>query len=511
MPSKKTVKPILQRTPPAGAVATGTSPAVVPGLPDPIGPGVLDPVVDTAELLAGAAEREALQTRCDRIVILMMENRSFDQVFGRLGPERGGLTLDEQNTVPPDDPDGTVFPVHPIVTTDIEFDPPHALFRVVRDQVLAGSMGGFVEEFIGKSESEEWKDAEPGLVMGYYPEGVLPAYDFLAERHLVFPRYFCSIQTGTWNNRMFFYAGTNNGLVDAKPSRKYRQQRNEWKDRMPKQLLVDLLEANGVSWAVYADGVAWMRVFPDHDFMGSRTFSIRRFEKDCADGTLPSVVFIDPNFDPGPNFSANDDHPPIDMLNGQELIARVYNALVPVMNAPGDKTVFVITYDEHGGFHDHVPPPHARGAGLATYFRTNFAEEKGALRRFEPGTPEYDLGVQDYGVRVPCVVVSRWAPGGPDALDLIGEKVVLDHVSLHASIHRRFLPGVPVLGPRVAAAQTLGRLLVLDEPRASFSPMSAVRSRPAPPRRPPHEGPVARAEDTSFHDDLRELARPPNR
>jgi phospholipase C len=507
MASKKTIH-VPKKKLVAGAV--GAPPAVVPGVvPDPLPPGAFDPVIDLEEAQAGAAERQALETRCERIVILMMENRSFDHIFGRLGPERGGLTLDERNTVPPNTEGGASFPVHPIQITDIEFDPPHALFRTVRDQVSGGSMGGFVDEFIAKSKSNDWKDADPGLVMGYYPEGALPAYDFLADHHLVFPRYFCSIQTGTWNNRMFLYAGTNNGLVDAKPPiRKYKGQRDQWKERMPKQLLVDLLEEHGVSWAVYADGVAWMRVFPDHDFMGSRTFSIRRFEKDCEDGTLPSVVFIDPNFDPGLNFTANDDHPPIDLLNGQELIARIYNALVPVMNTPNDKTVFVITYDEHGGFYDHVPPPPARGAGWETYFRTNFADPRGDLLRFDPGTPEYDVGVQDYGVRVPCVVVSKWAPGGPDALQSIGDRVVLDHVSLHASIHRKFLPNVPMLGRRVIAAQTLGRLLVLDQPRPSFSPMPALRSRPAPRRRAAPEGPAAQSDDTSFHDELRELTRP---
>ena len=504
----KPTPPVKPTKRPARPVSAGNPPPVVgPVLdPDRFDPDRFDPVVDVAELLAQKAELDALQARCNRIVILMMENRSFDHIFGRLGPGRGGLTGDEANLVHPESSTSQSWPVHALGTTDIEFSPPHALFRAVNSQVRNGTMGGFVDEFVSNPDNE---GADPGIPMGFYGQDKLPAYDFLADNHLVFPRYFCSIQSGTWNNRMFFYAGTNNGLVDAKPGGVlFRQQRQEWKDRMPKRLLVDLLQEHGMSWAVYADGTAWMRVFADQNFMGSHSFSIRRFEKDCADGTLPSVVFIDPNFDVGPNFTANDDHPPIDLMNGQAFITRIYNALVPVMNKPEDNTVFVIAYDEHGGFYDHVPPPRARGAMASTYFRTDFVDKRGNLLRFEPQSPDYNPGVDDYGVRVPCVVVSKWAPGGPDSLSLIGNNFVLDHVSLHASIHRRFLPGVPMLSTRVVVAHTLGRLLTLKERRGNFLAMPAIAGRSARARRPSRARPVSPADpDTSFHFELRELAR----
>src|SRR2546430_11771752 len=123
-------------TPPTSPTPTTKRPAVtipaknpprvvVPGLnPDLFDPDRFHPVVDVAELLAQQAEHDALQTRCNRIVILMLENRSFDHVFGRLGPQRGGLTLTEENTLPPVPPPGSSsqhYPVHPLDSTEIEF------------------------------------------------------------------------------------------------------------------------------------------------------------------------------------------------------------------------------------------------------------------------------------------------------------------------------------------------------------------------------------------------------
>jgi len=255
-------------------------------------------------------ELRRLNERVDRIVVLMMENRSFDHLLGWLGPTRGGLQGDESNP----GPDGNRHPVFRTTDTALEFDPPHALFGAVRDQINGGKMDGFVKRFAAKKEDKRllWRKAEIRQPMAFYGAGTLPAYKFLAENHLVCARYFSSAPSGTWVNRMFFYAGTSGGLADA-PRHPVTVEK-EYQDRMPKRLLVDLLEENGVDWAIYAHDVAWMRLFRDHNLPESRVRDFRRrFAEHCQSGALPKVVFVDPNVEEGLDVQANDDHVPIDL------------------------------------------------------------------------------------------------------------------------------------------------------------------------------------------------------
>jgi phospholipase C len=442
-------------------------------------PEDLQPPDSLQDVLAEAKEREGefrrLRERVDRIVVLMLENRSFDHLLGWIGPERGGLQGDETNPGPADDPG----PHRVFQTSDtaLEFDPPHAIFRAVRDQVHRGAMDGFVKEFARKKEQKRgWRNAEVRQPMAFYGSESLAAYKFLAENHLVCARYFSSAPSGTWVNRMFLYAGTSGGLADA-PKHPVRIER-EYQERMPKRFLVDLLDEHGANWGIYAHDVAWMRIFREQNLPESRVHDFRgRFADHCASGELPKVVFVDPNAEEGLDFRANDDHVPIDLLEGQQLVRKVYTALLTLPDPT--KTALVITYDEHGGFYDHVPPPPARGWQPAPYYSS-----------VDP-LPEEGVSVNDpfrrYGVRVPCFVVSPFVPAGAVVTD---EDLVFDHLSLHASIHRRFLPeDVPFLSARVAAAHTLGRLLTRRAPRRSLPQMPDVSRRArtaaaAPPRSP---------------------------
>jgi phospholipase C len=172
-------------------------------------------------------------------------------------------------------------------------------------------------------------------------------------------------------------------------------------------------------------------------------------------GSLPPVTFIDPNFvDIPPRSTANDDLPPTDISKGQILVGKIYDALV---NSPQwEKTLFVITYDEHGGFFDHVPPPGTTVSGL-------LAE------------PEVFPGVHHLGVRVPTFVVSPWVPAAVSS-------VKFDHTSILKTILLRFLRDrMPDLGPRVASAQHLGALLTNSIPRLDVPNVDA----PEPSTRPP--------------------------
>jgi phospholipase C len=161
------------------------------------------------------------------------------------------------------------------------------------------------------------------------------------------------------------------------------------------------------------------------------------FLEDAASGNLPGVAWIDPNFADlrlGPTGS-NDDHPPSDVTAAQDLVLKLYNAVVSSPAWP--KTMLVITYDEHGGFFDHV----------------------------QPGPAEDDFpACANYGVRVPAIVVSPWVePRGVS-------HTVFDHTSIIKTILLRFCRqpdgSIPDMGKRVAAAKHLGELLQLPAARA---------------------------------------------
>jgi phospholipase C len=184
--------------------------------------------------------------------------------------------------------------------------------------------------------------------------------------------------------------------------------------------------------------------------------SIDRFKEDVKNANattnrFPSVVFLDPQFhtssQSGGELEENDDHPPADLFRGQTLIHDVYSALI-ANPALWSKTLFIVTYDEHGGFFDHLVPPVAESL------------RKGNL-------PQINV---NYGVRVPTLLASPWIPKGSLVKD------VLDHASILKSILVRFCASAqPFLSDRVLWANDLGAALTLSAPRPVVQP-----AKPAP-------------------------------
>jgi phospholipase C len=175
-------------------------------------------------------------------------------------------------------------------------------------------------------------------------------------------------------------------------------------------------------------------------------------------GALPKVSFIDPDFVDLPPFrTASDDHPPARLRDGQALISAIYEAIAASPLWP--KTLFVITYDEHGGFYDHVSPP-----------GTTAAPDDAPERPIHPQGPPH------YGPRVPAFVISPFAARGAVS------RTIFDHTSVLATIARRFLDAdaIAQLGPRVAWANDLAGVLTVSQPRtaprlATTSPHRAPR------------------------------------
>lgn len=366
-----------------------------------------------------------------RVVVLMMENHSFDRVLGWMTQHDPGI-----EGVDPDRP-GT-NPDYP-VTTDTVFqeqtrsrnianDPGHDLHNVLRQ--IANGNQGFVSDF-----AQTYPQAGPDErkeIMGWYPYGYLPALHFLAYNFVVCDHWYSSLPGPTWPNRFFVHSGTSLGHVDM-PEGVFNPAIHVY----DQETLYDELDAAGVDWRIYHGD------FPQSLLMVHQLDKLdhyRTFDHWAADvqaGDLPAYVFIEPAYF---GTEENDQHPPQDIMRGDLLVAAVFNAL-QANQAVFEQTLLVVLYDEHGGFYDHVTPP-------AT---------------IPPDGNTKTYAFDQLGVRVPAILVSPWlAPGFIST--------AFDHTSV-LRMASQLWPAVQPLGARTAQANSLlDSLTWLDAPRRAIPP-----------------------------------------
>jgi phospholipase C len=448
----------------------------------------LTPPPVTADAQEAVTEQEALRRLggVKHVVVLMMENRSFDQMLGFLGKEGGveglrGLSGDEVNY----DEDGTPYPSFEWGEEETSFHPPQdrsgkildpchgpgcvaEQLRTFREQ----TPGGYVKNFLRRKNKRGERIAIPdkyrGLPMGYYSEKHLPVYDLLGREYAVCDAWHCSVPGDTWPNRLYSITGQEGEPVSRRPG--FWQKAMKWLRRAPGlgQLanapIYDLpaftRHLRGKQWRWYSHDPATLRAADGHyrDFRDLNRDNFTYFNRkrvsiltealeapivdlrdsfldDAAKGQLRQVSWIDPNFvdlkvlDP----NSDDDHPPSDVRAGQALVLETYEALVNSRNWAD--TLLVVTYDEHGGFYDHVIPP---------------------------SVPDGDPGKYDtLGVRVPALVIGPRVKQGAC-------HQVFDHTSLIATILRRFADdpdgAIAKMPERVREAAHLGFALE-DEAR----------------------------------------------
>jgi phospholipase C len=374
-------------------------------------------------------ESVAALDEIEHIVVLMLENRSFDHMLGYLGLEAGGPEIDGLQPGMANEHDGRSYPIFRLESTAFTKaqDPCHSGACV--DEQLANGNGGFASNYLRTRKDPA--AAEPVVVMGYYDGEQLPIYDFLSRRFCICDRWFCSVRGATFPNRLYAVAGRAAGSRDNADPPVYH---------LPS--FVRHLDATGATWRWYTHEVFTTIWAIDRDYLSKTFDNVRPFQSPFSfgdffsaaqAGKLPSVAWIDPNFvDLGGAVGSNDDHPPSDVRAGQELVLKVFNALV--RSPAWDRIVLLITYDEHGGFFDHVEPPEAED---------------------EDPRPEF----QAFGPRVPALVVSpRVRPGVSHE--------VFDHTSIIKSCLVRFCRRegglIPDMGARVRAANHLGVVLDRD-------------------------------------------------
>jgi phospholipase C len=417
----------------------------------------------------------------DHIVVVMLENRSFDHMLGFLSlpAEQGGKGRADVDGLRGLEQDFNMlgeqrYPIHPLIARkfkDETEDPDHSGLSV--DEQLANGGAGFVKNFARisaeRAKRMDEQAPDPGLVMGYYGAAQLPVYDHLAGAYCVVDRWFSSVPGATWPNRLYAMTGQADGRRDDVSPPIYA---------LPS--FVRHLDEHDVSWRWYSFDPATLRLadpeyrLERHDhfaFVDQRSLSLEEriagkifeegpsFLDDAANNELPSVSWIDPRFKDlkvlGPN--SNDDHPPSDVAAGQDLVLRVFQALRS--SAAWKSTLLVITYDEHGGFYDHVAPPAA-----------------------EDDNPEF----RRLGVRVPALLVSPYCGAGSTATALLGREFHFDHTSIIKTILTRFCSKngeIPAMTSRVQAANHLGHLLTAtrrDEPPAHEQVAEAVAATERP-------------------------------
>lgn len=416
----------------------------------------------------------------DHIIVLMQENRSFDHILGYLSREGireyiptnkiDQLTDNEMisNKVIGLAPEGhqdhsdqfnefagikllpkkanLAEPPRLSITgwagsTD---NPSHGI-EDVSLQIDGGSMKGFVKNYAHRigllPTSSQIEDRIPELrnVMNYFGGEHLQIYAEIAKQFGICDRWYSSFAGGTLPNRYM----TLTGRLNLDRFGQTEEANPDIKNMIPSELptLFEYLELFGKKWRVYEHGYSFARLFGKYTFDTTNILPfndpIQGFEAAARTGNLPEFTYIEPNYIELP--PGNDDHAPADMKDGQTLIERVVRAVV---NSPKwFKTLLIITYDEHGGFYDHVPPP------------INFPHSGG--------------NTHTLGVRVPTLVISPLIKPG----SVFHRR--FDHTSIGATVLRRFCHPTqpPHLSARMDSAFDLSEVLELSDspvPRFDF-------------------------------------------
>lgn len=452
------------------------------------------------------------------VVVVMMENRSYDHVLGYRaldGDGSDGLTgalIDKINAAAAPNRirnlNEAAFASNALgLKTRLPRGVGHELKDVA--QQLAGRVEGatgqindpkgFVDNFRSRVGSNPGGVKEED-VLGYYGADQLKFFAYLARHYTYLDRYYCSHPGPTLPNRMYSLTGDVQYDRLGVPILDNNEGDNFLLSR--ELTIYDWLTKRGIPWRVYESfpSVTMLRFFARYATDNTNIVPIDRFAQDVANGDLPPFVAIEPSMHHHP---PNDDHPPADMHRGQIFLKKVYDTLRS-NPAIWQRTLLVITYDEHGGLYDHAIPPVADllrrplGGVLGDRLGTRVVVAERELAEVGGGTgggggsvvggrivdvvgrldhvlvrdggaggtpperpPEEPASMAiPYGVRVPTFLVSPWTMPGK------GESRVLDHCSILKTVLARFAGGAkPFLSDRVAASQTFEPYLTAPQPR----------------------------------------------
>lgn len=382
-----------------------------------------------AKYLPGCSDNGSEAQGITTYVFMMLENRSYDHYFGARSMLEGkpgdGLQMSFTNNDVNDKP---IAPWQPTVDQMCNPDPPHGWRTLHNSWGTGKNCDGFVRQHQIEHNSTTLIDP-----MQYLTRTQLPISYALADAYTTCDRWFCSVMGPTLPNRAYWHAATSFGIG---PSDAANNEILTAFSSVPVPTIYHRLRDKGIDWAYYYGSIAVLALLGNPGpyqldlgaSEGKGTGNIRQFGdykgntgqffKDAAAGTLPPVTYIDPFF------YLNDDHPPIHPINGQILISAVYRALA---TSPQWKNcMLVVTYDENGGFYDHVSPPTTADDSLAKYGVAGF---------------------EQMGFRVPTLVAGPYVKPG------YVSSVTYDHTSALKHLQTAF--GLETLNVRMDAANDL--------------------------------------------------------
>lgn len=456
------------------------------------------------------------------VVVLMGENRSFDNLLGHLytpmtlppGQKFEGLAFGSYSNAADD---GTVIPAHIYQgsTEHVSSQPspdPGEEYQHVNTQLfgkiipasnngksagemrppynlpkgkLVPTMSGYVKDFASKYRNVHGKEPSPAelkVSMGGFSPAQLPVLSTLAREFGVFDHWFSAVPSQTYCNRSFFNASTSHGYVNNQTDGGY----NKWFDAAPSPTIFNRMEEAGVSWRIYFDALQLVSMTglihapALQKFWQTEHFAtMDQFYDDVENGKLPAYSFVEPRL----VFNHNDFHPPVgavresevdgfevynggvsDVRAGEALVYEMYSAIKKSSSSQGSNsqnTLFLISFDESGGTYDHVPPPPATPPN-------------------HEGPGELGFEFDRLGARVPAIVVSAYTKPGS-----VFNEVVHPGSLLATLCH---LHGLEPLTDRDAKAPTIFSALNSSAPRpASDWPTPHPLYVPANPEEvPPH-------------------------
>ena len=364
--------------------------------------------------------------RLQHIVVLMMENRSFDHMLGSLAAVNTKIDgISGELTNP--DTIGVLIKPQPLAQyqSQLQPDPDHhfpavdlQIFGGSRDPARTPNMQGFVKSYFNQQRDV----GHSQKIMYYFTRDQLPVLTTLALEFAVFNRWFASIPGPTICNRAFAHYGTSFGRVDMNLL---------YVNEPFKSIYQRMISSNPKRTAklyYYDVASSTMEITNLLQHQPELFGTYDQFLSDCEKGTLPDYSFVEPNYNDHGTEAASDQHPDHDVRAGEAFIASVYNA-IKQNESVWESTALLITYDEHGGIYDHVIPPSCPPDQFSAS-----ANDTGT------GMP---FAFDRLGVRVPAILVSPWVPKGT----VVTERV-FDHASIPATVTKFFLGDYSPRSPR---------------------------------------------------------------
>ncbi|CAN0913690.1 Non-specific phospholipase C4 [Linum grandiflorum] len=386
------------------------------------------------------------------VVVLVQENRSFDHMLGWLktiNPEINGVTGSESNPISTSDSNSNLV-YFKDQAAYVDPDPGHSI-QAIYEQVfgvawtaesadsadLTPKMNGFAQ-----NAERTQKGMAETVMNGFKPEAV-PVYKELAENFAVCDRWFASVPASTQPNRLYVHSATSHGATS--------NDTKQLAEGFPQKTIFESMEENGFSFGIYYQyppATLFYRNLRKLKYIDNfHQFDIT-FKRHCEEGKLPNYVVVEQRYFDVLSIPGNDDHPSHDVSEGQKFVKQVYESL---RSSPQwNEILFVVIYDEHGGFYDHVPTPNVGVPSPDDIV----------------GPAPYNFRFDRLGVRIPAFFISPWIqPGtvvhGPSGPYPTSE---FEHSSIPATVKKIFNLN-NFLTKRDAWAGTFDGVLTLTTPR----------------------------------------------